>query len=207
MGFIVYQLILFVHPMGRIRVRWKSFRKNLEILCHPICTESAVPAMRKVDVRVSWFVLGSIYVVLFELTADNEQHLARDVLSETARCHKSIQIAQHILNPTEIISHNTSRRCAVSYMCCVMLCCVLHYMSCVILIYYYRRASPCSQVAREVASRSFLAVSHEPGLSFVESRVLVFVLRLCFRLRFINRTIFLSTECRFRGNRSMRIRF
>jgi len=72
-------------------------------------------------------------------------------------------------------------------------------MCCVILIYYYRPASPCSQVTREVASRSFLAVSHEPGLSFVESRVLVFVLRLCFRLRCINRTIFRSTECRFRA--------
>ena len=37
MGFIVYYLVLIVNPMGRILVRWKSFRNNLEMLCHPIC--------------------------------------------------------------------------------------------------------------------------------------------------------------------------
>ena len=30
-------LVLIVNSMGRILVRWKSFRNNLEILCHPIC--------------------------------------------------------------------------------------------------------------------------------------------------------------------------
>jgi len=37
MGFIIYYVVLIVNPMGRILVRWKSFRKNLEIQCHPIC--------------------------------------------------------------------------------------------------------------------------------------------------------------------------
>jgi len=37
MGFIIYYLVLIVNPMGRILVRWRSFRKNLEMLCHPIC--------------------------------------------------------------------------------------------------------------------------------------------------------------------------
>jgi len=37
MGFIIYYLVLIVNPMGRILVRWKFFRNNLEILCHPIC--------------------------------------------------------------------------------------------------------------------------------------------------------------------------
>ena len=37
MGFIVYYLVLIVNPMGRILVRWKRFRNNLEMLCHPIC--------------------------------------------------------------------------------------------------------------------------------------------------------------------------
>jgi len=37
MGFIMYSLVLIVNPMGRILVRWKSFRNNLEMLCHPIC--------------------------------------------------------------------------------------------------------------------------------------------------------------------------
>jgi len=37
MGFIIYYLVLIVNPMGRIWVRWKSFRNNLEMLCHPIC--------------------------------------------------------------------------------------------------------------------------------------------------------------------------
>jgi len=37
MGFIIYYLVLIVNPMGRILVRWKKFRNNLEILCHPIC--------------------------------------------------------------------------------------------------------------------------------------------------------------------------
>ena len=36
MGFICY-LVLIVNPMGRILVRWKSFRNNLEMLCHPTC--------------------------------------------------------------------------------------------------------------------------------------------------------------------------
>ena len=36
MGFINYYLVLIVNPMGRILVRWKSFRNNLEMLCHPI---------------------------------------------------------------------------------------------------------------------------------------------------------------------------
>ena len=31
-GFIISYLILIVNPMGRILVRWKSFRNNLEIL-------------------------------------------------------------------------------------------------------------------------------------------------------------------------------
>ena len=35
MGFVIYYLVLIVNPMGL--VRWKSFRKNLEMLCHPIC--------------------------------------------------------------------------------------------------------------------------------------------------------------------------
>jgi len=37
MGFIIYYLVQIVNPMGRILVRWKSFRNNLEMLCHPIC--------------------------------------------------------------------------------------------------------------------------------------------------------------------------
>jgi len=37
MGFIIYYLVLIVNPMGRILVRSKSFRNNLEMLCHPIC--------------------------------------------------------------------------------------------------------------------------------------------------------------------------
>jgi len=35
-GFIIYYLVLIVNPMGRILVCWKSFRNNLEMLCHPI---------------------------------------------------------------------------------------------------------------------------------------------------------------------------
>ena len=37
MGFVIYYLALILNPMGRILVRWKSFRDNLEVLCHPIC--------------------------------------------------------------------------------------------------------------------------------------------------------------------------
>ena len=37
MGFIIYYLVLIINPMGRILVRSKRFRNNLEILCHPIC--------------------------------------------------------------------------------------------------------------------------------------------------------------------------
>ena len=37
MGFIIYFLVLIVNPMGRILIHWKSFRNNLEMLCHPIC--------------------------------------------------------------------------------------------------------------------------------------------------------------------------
>jgi len=33
----IYYVVLIINPMGRILVRWKSFRKNLEILFHPIC--------------------------------------------------------------------------------------------------------------------------------------------------------------------------
>jgi len=36
MRFIAHYLVLFVNPMGRILVRWKSFRNHLEMLCHPI---------------------------------------------------------------------------------------------------------------------------------------------------------------------------
>jgi len=35
-GFIIYYLALIMNPMGRILVRWKYFRNNFEILCHPI---------------------------------------------------------------------------------------------------------------------------------------------------------------------------
>jgi len=35
--FIIYYLVLIVNPMGRILVRWKSFRNHLEMLWHPIC--------------------------------------------------------------------------------------------------------------------------------------------------------------------------
>jgi len=31
MGFIIYYLVLIVNPMGRILVRWKSFRNKLEM--------------------------------------------------------------------------------------------------------------------------------------------------------------------------------
>jgi len=37
MGFIIYYMVLIVNPMGRVLVRWKSLKNNLEILCHPIC--------------------------------------------------------------------------------------------------------------------------------------------------------------------------
>jgi len=37
MGFIIYYLVLIVNPMGRILVRWKSFRNILDMLCHPVC--------------------------------------------------------------------------------------------------------------------------------------------------------------------------
>ena len=36
MGFIMYYFVLIVNPMGRILVRWKRFRNNLEMLWHPI---------------------------------------------------------------------------------------------------------------------------------------------------------------------------
>ena len=36
MGFIIYYLIQILNSMGRILVRWKSFRNNLEMLCHPM---------------------------------------------------------------------------------------------------------------------------------------------------------------------------
>jgi len=38
LGFIIYYLVLIVNPMGRILVRKKSFRDNLEMQCHPICS-------------------------------------------------------------------------------------------------------------------------------------------------------------------------
>ena len=34
---IIYYVVLIANPMGRIVVRLKCFRNNLEILCHPIC--------------------------------------------------------------------------------------------------------------------------------------------------------------------------
>jgi len=37
MGFNLYYTVIIVNPMGRILVRWKSCRNNLEIQCHPIC--------------------------------------------------------------------------------------------------------------------------------------------------------------------------
>ena len=37
MGFIIYYSVLIVNPMGTILVCCKSFRKNLEIVRHPIC--------------------------------------------------------------------------------------------------------------------------------------------------------------------------
>jgi len=40
MGIIIstiYHVVLIVIPMGRILVRWQSFRYNLKILCHSIC--------------------------------------------------------------------------------------------------------------------------------------------------------------------------
>jgi len=37
MGFIIYYLVLIVNPIGRILVRRKSFRNNLEIVWHAIC--------------------------------------------------------------------------------------------------------------------------------------------------------------------------
>ena len=36
MGLIVYYLVLIVSPMGRILVRWKSFRNHLGMLCYPM---------------------------------------------------------------------------------------------------------------------------------------------------------------------------
>ena len=32
----IHEVVLTINPMGRILVRWESFRSNLEILCHPI---------------------------------------------------------------------------------------------------------------------------------------------------------------------------
>jgi len=37
MGCTMYYLVLIVNPIGRILVRSKSSRNNLEIQCHPIC--------------------------------------------------------------------------------------------------------------------------------------------------------------------------
>jgi len=37
MGFIIYYLVLIVHPMGRILVLWTGLKSHLEMLCHPIC--------------------------------------------------------------------------------------------------------------------------------------------------------------------------
>jgi len=32
-----YDIVLIVNPIGKILVRWQSFKNNLRILCHPIC--------------------------------------------------------------------------------------------------------------------------------------------------------------------------
>jgi len=37
MKLIIRYLVLIVNPMGRILVRWKRFKNDLEIQCHPIC--------------------------------------------------------------------------------------------------------------------------------------------------------------------------
>ena len=37
MGFVFYDLVVIVNPMGRILVLWKGFKNNLEIQYHPIC--------------------------------------------------------------------------------------------------------------------------------------------------------------------------
>jgi len=42
MGFVlstIYYVVPILNLTGRILVRCKSFRKNLEILCHPICNQ------------------------------------------------------------------------------------------------------------------------------------------------------------------------
>ena len=46
---------LIVNPMGRILVPWKSFRNNLEMLCHPICNglyQAQLPVPRAGDLII-----------------------------------------------------------------------------------------------------------------------------------------------------------
>jgi len=54
MGYIIYYLVLIVNPMGRILVRLKSFRNNLEMLCHLICNRLYIQ-------RVSEYTYNTTY--------------------------------------------------------------------------------------------------------------------------------------------------
>ena len=54
MGFIIYYLVLIVNPMGRILVRWKSFKNNLEIQCHPTCNRLYLEDLLTSYLRITW---------------------------------------------------------------------------------------------------------------------------------------------------------
>jgi len=45
--YLVLIVVLIVNPMGRILVRWKFFRNNLDMLCNPICNGCTIITQKR----------------------------------------------------------------------------------------------------------------------------------------------------------------
>jgi len=69
MGFIIYYLVLIVNPMGRILVRWKKFRNNLEMLCHHICNwlyvDQIASSIKDKEQCLDSYVYTYIYISMY----------------------------------------------------------------------------------------------------------------------------------------------
>jgi len=120
MGFIMHYMVLIVNPMGRILVRWKRFRNNLEMLCHPICNwlyrkmTYWIPMTyqsQKISDRIHHRLMGSHWIylvglsgviwcgirwVIFQLQKRPQRHTLQEMMHWICDCYQYRSLLQKI---------------------------------------------------------------------------------------------------------------
>jgi len=118
MRFVIYCLVIMVNPMGRILVRWKSFRNNVEMLCHPICNwlyQVYIESSRTISYVFELNATSVVILYLWSLIRFRIHRVAYDFMY--IECNTTSSTILYLLNMIRFICVES---CAISHVLSVI---------------------------------------------------------------------------------------